>query len=53
MPSDDVPCPTDGCENDSLDTGETNDALRTDAEHSYFCHHCGGLFTEADVEAET
>jgi len=49
MPSDDVPCPANGCSNDSLDTAADNDALRGDEHNSYFCHHCGGLFTDAEV----
>jgi hypothetical protein len=53
MPSDDVPCPADGCSNDSLDTEDDNVALRDDEHNSSFCHICGGLFTDAEVGEET
>jgi aspartate carbamoyltransferase regulatory subunit len=44
-------CPTEGCENESLDTAENNDALAADEDNDYFCHWCGRLFSEEEVTA--
>jgi len=53
MTSDGVPCPTEGCSNDALDTASNNAALADDEEYSYFCPTCGCLFTEDRIAGET
>lgn len=40
-------CPEDGCENDELD------ATPDDPDFNWFCHWCGGLFTDEDLSEKT